>query len=478
MRQIIPRRSDAILLNPGCGAMLLQRGAHKVRFDQVPRDAWFLKERLLDKIEFSIPWSVLEPEEGHILWNHPDWEGCINSWIDAGYKVALDVRGQDAWGTFYNSGVPQWVFDAGAKFVDEPLDIYKGGWGLNFLDFENQAAPVRYPVYWDEVYLEKACNFIQALGERYSGRPEVEYVVCGFLGRWGEMHLSTHSPFQPWLDAGYSRENYWKAFFTLTEKFRKVFPKTRLCQEINAPVYSEKLGDRDIVADVDVPEIHAYLARHGIMIKQNGFGKSWNGTRSRYISQSTLEIFEQYYRQTPTAGENLCLPDALNETVTTAHISYWHPGGEREGLHILEHEKPIPLEEKRIWSYLKFFPEEYAKLTVEDEKNVWRFMARNCGYRLEIEKIEIEGPVVAVTWRNTGNAPCYESLELELEARVEGKVVTSLKCPVLASGVEKYRMPYEVPIGSELQLRLSSPRGIIALGIEGQQEDGSYGWIV
>ncbi len=477
MRQIVPRRCNDILLNPGCGAMLLQRGDNKISFDQVPSDAWFLQEKLVDKIAFSIVWSQLEPEEGKFLWKQPDWEDCIDSWIVAGYKVALEVRGMGTWGTFYNDGVPQWVFDAGARYVDEPIECYRGDFTLNFLDFSRETAPVRYPVYWDPVYLEKVGNLIQVLGERYNGRSEIEFINNGFLGRWGEMHIAHHCSLKPWLDAGLSRASYLKAFYVLMEHMRRAFPDTRICQEICSPAFSEELG-RDYICDTEVPEIYAYLAQHRMIIKHNGLGKAWNGMRSKYIDQSVLEIFDQYFRQTPVAGENLCLPVALNEAVVDGHISYWHPGGECEGLHILRHELPVPLAEKRIWSSVKFFPDEYAKLSPEDEKEVWRFMARHCGYRLEIEKIEIAGSLVAISWRNSGNAPCYEQLELELEASVDGNIVSALKCPVLADGLEKYRMPHEIPIGSELRLRLSAPRGAIELGIEGADPDRFYRWTV
>ena len=110
-----PKKTDRILHNPGCGMLYLQRGFHKLPYSALPADSWFLRERLSDKIAIHLPWSALEPEEGHYLWEHPDWEGCFQSWMDAGFKVGLQIRGMDTLGTFYNEGTPQWVFDAGAK---------------------------------------------------------------------------------------------------------------------------------------------------------------------------------------------------------------------------------------------------------------------------------------------------------------------------------------------------------------------------
>ena len=44
---------SAVLRNRGCGINYLQR-RNKLRFDEVPEDAWFLRERLSDKIAIDI----------------------------------------------------------------------------------------------------------------------------------------------------------------------------------------------------------------------------------------------------------------------------------------------------------------------------------------------------------------------------------------------------------------------------------------
>ena len=62
-----PKKTDRILHNPGCGMLYLQRGFHKLPYSAVPADSWFLRERLSDKIAIHLPWSALEPEEGHYL---------------------------------------------------------------------------------------------------------------------------------------------------------------------------------------------------------------------------------------------------------------------------------------------------------------------------------------------------------------------------------------------------------------------------
>lgn len=412
MSVFYPEKSNRILHNPGCGILYLQRGFHKLPFSAVPDGSWFLREKLADKIAIHLPWSALEPEEGRFIWEHPDWEGCFQSWIDAGFKVALQVRGMDTLGTLYNEGVPQWVFNAGAKFIDEPIELYRNTFLLNSIP-ENGTAPVRYPVYWDEIYLEKTEQLVKALGRRYNGRPEVEYVVIGHMGRWGEMHIADHGPLKPWFDAGLSLPNYIAAHKRIIDIYRTAFPDTPLVQDIGVPAFSESANTRDLYDLASAEEIFAYAADHGIILKFDGIGKNWHGTRSRFFEDDICDLFKRYRSRTKVAIENLILPEALREGLDCG-ISYWHRGGESQGLGILNVEKKAPIAEKKIYSFCKFFPEEYKALTLEDEKNIWRMMARECGYRLEIEKVSVGERNVSVTLCNSGCAPFRESYTVDI----------------------------------------------------------------
>lgn len=474
-RCVIPNCTEEILHNPGCGIFYLQRGRNKVRFDEVPADAWFLREKLTDKISFSLAWSVLEPEEGKFLWEHPDWEGCINSWIDAGFKVSLQIRGMDTWGTLYNDGVPQWVFDAGAKYIDEPMELYRNGFTLNFLA-DASGKPVRYPVYWDEIYLDKVRHLVDAMGERYNGRSEVVSVSIGHMGRWGEMHLSSHSPLQPWFDAGFSRETYIAAHKRIIDIYRSAFPDTELVQEICAPVFAEETG-RDLIGIDDVPEIHDYLAEHRVAIKFNGIGKSWRPGPDPYLDQDVAGIFDRYADRTKVSCENLVTPAGL-DSVLRHHISCWHRGGETEGLGILMVDRAIPLKEKRIYSFLTFFPEEFAALTPEMEKELWRKMARRCGYRLVPEAVEHdENGNLAVTWKNFGIAPCFERLRTEL-LLPEGRILSRRHPanPIPPDG--RVELRFRLPIGftGKLRIRLVAEQygEVVELPVAERDRDGAF----
>lgn len=419
MKTVIPEPSNNILHNPGCGILFLQRGKNKVRYEDVATDSWFLREKLTDKIAFAIPWSVLEPEEGRYCWEHPDWEGSINSWIKNGFKVALTVRGMDTLGTFYNEGVPQWVFDAGAKYVDEPTQNYRSTFLLNNIP-DDMDFPVRYPVYWDKLYLEKVEKLVMAMGQRYNGRTEVEYIAIGHMGRWGEMHIAHHSPMQPWRDAGYSLENYIVAHKRIIDIYRQAFPDTELSQEIGVPCFPERAGDPGLCSMSDIEPILSCLAENRIHIKFNGLGLSYEKGSSRYLDSSVAEIMRRYRNKTKVAMENLVLPEALSEGLDCG-ISHWHRGGESQGLGISQIDRNIPIQAKKIFSFYRFFPEEYDALSIEDQKNIWRNMAKKCGYRLLLEEFSCPETIrrgrfflTRMRWSNRGASPCYEKLIVRL----------------------------------------------------------------
>lgn len=435
---------EKVLLNRGCGIMFLQRGHNKIRFDQIPENIWFLKEKICDKISFTLPWSVLEPKEKNYQWKHPDWEGAIDSWIKAGFKVALQIRAQDTWGTFYNDGVPQWVFDAGAKYIDEPLEWYKGGYGaLNFIP-DNQAKPIRFPVYWDEIYLEKVEQLVNAMGKRYNGRPEIEYITLGHIGRWGEMHITGHSPLQPWFDAGYSLDTFVKTHKRIVDIYRKAFPDTQLVQEICAPCYAEEDGE-DLHPLQSVPELYEYFTQNQVHLKYNGIGYNWHEGDSLYLDQNVSDIFNRHYKDTKVSMENLVLPQALEKSLKQ-HISYWHRGGETTGLGILNIDKGISINEKKVYSYYNFWGDDYDQMTIEDEKNIWRNMASGCGYRLTITEFEYNQVAsdknllqAKIKLKNSGSAPCYEKLEIVL-ALCDGQNIVWESSEKINSGHEAWNL--------------------------------------
>ena len=50
------------------------------------------------------------------------------------------------------------------------------------------------PDYADPIYLDKHGAFLKALGERYDGRPDIEFLDIGSYGIWGEWHTENPAP--------------------------------------------------------------------------------------------------------------------------------------------------------------------------------------------------------------------------------------------------------------------------------------------
>jgi hypothetical protein len=166
------REVDTLLANPGQGWMSQQRS---------PRT----EPRLPCSVVYvRFNWAEAEPEEGRYDWSVID--EVIEAWRSRGAAVALRVMTCNAHSRGYYSS-PKWLFDAGCGGFDYVVggdDPTSGG----------ERIPRIEPDYADPRYLEKHGAFLQALGERYDGRPEVEFLDIGSYGIWGEWHTKHPAP--------------------------------------------------------------------------------------------------------------------------------------------------------------------------------------------------------------------------------------------------------------------------------------------
>jgi hypothetical protein len=166
------REVDTLFANPGQGWMSQQRAPRgEPRF---PCSVVYIR----------FNWVDAEPEEGRYNWKVID--DVIEAWKSKGCAVALRVMTCNAHsGGYYTS--PKWVFDAGCKsheYLRGGDDPTSGG----------KRIPRIEPDYADPVYLAKHGAFLKALGERYDGRPELEFLDIGSYGIWGEWHTSNPAP--------------------------------------------------------------------------------------------------------------------------------------------------------------------------------------------------------------------------------------------------------------------------------------------
>jgi len=145
---------DTLFANPGQGWMSQQRSPRgEPRF---PCSVVYIR----------FNWADAEPAEGTFNWKLID--DVIDAWKSRGAAVAARVMTCNAHSSGYYSS-PKWLFDAGCKGFEYLVggdDPTSGG----------KRVPRIEPDYADPIYLEKHGAFLKALGERYDGSSDVEFL--------------------------------------------------------------------------------------------------------------------------------------------------------------------------------------------------------------------------------------------------------------------------------------------------------------
>jgi len=166
------REVDTLFANPGQGWMSQQRSPrNEPRFPCA-----------VVYIRFN--WAEAEPEPGRYNWKLID--DVIAAWKPRGAAVAMRVMTCNAHSSGYYTS-PKWLFDAGCKgfeYLRGGDDPTSGG----------KRIPRLEPDYADSIYLEKHGAFLKAMGERYDGRADVEFLDIGSYGIWGEWHTPHPAP--------------------------------------------------------------------------------------------------------------------------------------------------------------------------------------------------------------------------------------------------------------------------------------------
>ena len=168
-----PADNGAQLENPGMGWMLYCNNGLNARFGgQLAPSDTVDDFPGITVIGFRIPWSLIEPQEGHFDWTLID--GPAKRWVDKGKQIYLRFM---CCHSALRYATPEWVKNAGAKGYD--FDPNKGA---------VQGGKCWEPDYNDPVFLEKLENFLAAAAARYDGSPEVAFIDIGSFGIWGEGH--------------------------------------------------------------------------------------------------------------------------------------------------------------------------------------------------------------------------------------------------------------------------------------------------
>jgi len=216
------REVDTLFPNPGQGWMSQSRSPRgEPRF---PCSVVYIR----------FNWADAEPEEGKFNWKLID--DVIAAWKPRGAAVSMRVMTCNAHSSGYYTS-PKWLFDAGCKSHEYLVggdDPTSGG----------KRIPRLEPDYADPIYLEKHGAFLKALGERYDGRPEVEFLDIGSYGVWGEWHTKNSAPVAV-------RKQ-------IVDLYLRAFTKTPL------------------VFMSDDAEVLNYALAHGTGFRRDGVGSPWH----------------------------------------------------------------------------------------------------------------------------------------------------------------------------------------------------------
>lgn|GEM_PF-2723447 len=162
-----------------------------------------------------LTWAMLEPEEGQYRWDIIDQ--IVEHWGNPPYnkKIGLGI------GVIYPTSIP------GTYHVPKWLVETEGMEGHIFdardMTF-GEAGELKYePYYWNEVFLSKWEQFMNALSDRYystqSWQDHIELVDICTYGMWGEWH----SKLAPWPDA----ETQKATLTRLVDIYYNAFPPER-----------------------------------------------------------------------------------------------------------------------------------------------------------------------------------------------------------------------------------------------------------
>ena len=216
------REVDTLFANPGQGWMSQQRRPRgETRF---PCSVVYIR----------FNWAEAEPEEGKYNWNLID--DVIAAWKPQGAAVSLRVMTCNAHSVGYYTS-PKWLFDAGCKsreYLRGGDDPTSGG----------KRIPRIEPDYSDPIYLEKHGAFLRAMGKRYDGSPDVEFLDIGSYGIWGEWHTENPAP---------------------------VAVRKRIVD-----LYLQSFRKTPLVFMSDDAEVLKYALAHGTGFRRDGVGSPWH----------------------------------------------------------------------------------------------------------------------------------------------------------------------------------------------------------
>jgi hypothetical protein len=442
--RVEPKETDEILANPGMGWETFHRTANDDR--NLP--AW-----IPSTIHYARwGWKTLEPEQGKIDYDFLD--GILKETRESGQQLAFRVMCCSPYPrrTYH----PEWLRDIGGQIVKTR---------------HGDSSEVEVPVLDDPKILAAHLDFIERLGARYDGHPDITHLDLGSVGWWGEWHMSRSS------NASMPTPEAQKK---IVDAYLVAFQKTPLVMLI---------GGDDMLK-------HAVEKGTGWRADSLGdlgsFSPTWNHMFGSYPKRIQAIQDLNAWKNGPIAFEP---PAAVAEFV----------------------EKDWPL--RWIFNYGlavhgSSFSGKSGRLPDDDHfrQELERFL-RRLGYRLVLKELTHPKQAkpgkaikLAMKWQNTGSAPCYRPYRIAyrlsnndgdtttivgletVDQWMPGKIELFTKEFFEQPGdlppgpinevVETIPLPEDLPSGTfTLSIAVVGEKGtqpVVQLGIEGRAKDGWY----
>ena len=414
---------DTLFSNPGQGWMVFAEHSpewqtHHVDAARFPCSVVYVR----------FNWADVEPEEGRYNWKLID--DATNYWHLPGAAVAIRVMCT----SMHSAGKycsPKWLFDDGCRGFE-----YREG--SRTVDGKNNTRIE--PDYSDPIFLTKHAAFLAALGKRYNGKSNVEFVDIGTYGMWAEWH--THHP------ASLAVRQQ------IVDMYLKAFPSTPL------------------VFMTDDSETLSYALAHGVGLRRDGVG---------------AESYNARWAGSPDYAGSPGMADAWKKAPVV--FEWWDD---------------YAYLKSRGWSFdaavnfmlnnhVTMINDNIGKVPSTDMPQLEK-LARLSGYRFVLREVTHEKPVAAgsdlhvnMKWANVGVGKLYRHFDLQVALlKANDQVVDTLT----VSTDPREWLPGErniavsMPLSSSLQLgeytiavALTDPAGHLPplnLAMDAPDKDGWY----
>lgn len=226
------------LINPGMGWIMYVEEFERAEGFADPSAYWNTVDPYKDSaagVYLRIPWSRLEPTEGHYAWQDDQaYQAIINGAKERGIKLAfrIFIDSQDV----HRQATPEFVFSAGAR------------------GYRHGNSPFKNPYIDDPVFRTKFENFLQAFAQEYDDAANVEFIDMNTIGFWGEMHNLRSR------NGGVSQELWDNTIQWLDEAYNRAFQKVMLVMNYANSAHGYNAIDR--------------VVENGAIIRRDGVGST------------------------------------------------------------------------------------------------------------------------------------------------------------------------------------------------------------